>query len=508
MPSDVVSEFFRAARARADASAVIDNGRPVSYAELAAEVTAWARALADDPGTGAVAVPAVHSVRTIAAALGVMAAGRAYLPVDPAFPDQRQAMMLAGAGCDTVLRTAAGTLGATDGRTVLEPPVAGGDPDWTTAPDQEAVAYILFTSGSTGAPKPVEVPHRAIGAVTASLRELFDVTPESRVLQFASLNWDTCFEEILPTLTGAATLVIDGDAHGGSFPRMLRMLEREAVTTVDLPTAYWHELVRHLEEDGGTLPPSLHTVIIGGEPVDPGRLAAWRAADTAGVRLVNTYGCTETALITHAVDLYGPRTSADIAARTGAPIGRPLPHVRQLFEPWQDGAEDGPEDSGIAELLVAGPSIAAGYRGSPELTAARFVERRIGEETVRCFRTGDLVRELPEGNLGIQGRADRQLKVRGVRLDPSEIEHELTAHPEVAASAVCGTEAAGRTILAAHIVPGTGADPASLPDRVLADLRRRLPAHLIPTRLVVVDELPYTTSGKVDYPALLRNHPS
>ena len=507
MRSDVVSEFFRVAESRPNASAVIDNGRHISYAALAAEVSAVARSLADTAGPGAVAVPAVHSPRTIAAALAVQAAGRAYCPVDPAFPAQRQALMLQGAGCETVLRTPAGTVDELGDRTVLVTPApeevrvdAPRPWDGFLPPAEEAIAYILFTSGSTGAPKPVEVPHRAIAAVTGSLRELFAIGPDDRVLQFASLNWDTCFEEILPTLCSGAALVMDDDAHAGSFPRMFRMLQREGVTVVDLPTAFWHELVRYLKEDGGVLPPSLRTVIIGGEPVNPARLAAWRAADTAGVRLINTYGCTETALITHAVDLHGPRTCVDVGRLAGAPIGRPLPHVRQLLEPCDDGTE-----GGTAELFVGGPSVAAGYRGSPHLTSSRFVDKKIGGEVVRCFRTGDLVRELPDGNLGIQGRADRQLKVRGIRLDPSEIEHELTAHPEIAAAVVSGAVHAGRTVLAAYVVPGTAVDSGGLRDRVLTDLRERLPEHLIPARLFVVSELPYTPSGKIDYSALLSN---
>ncbi|MFD0891691.1 AMP-binding protein, partial [Streptosporangium algeriense] len=164
-------------------------------------------------------------------------------------------------------------------------------------------AYILFTSGSTGAPKPVVTPRGAVSTVTGELRALFGLTPEDRVLQFASLNWDTCLEEILPALTTGAALVFDERAHSGSFPRLLRMIESERITLLDLPSAFWHELVRHLTEERAELPASVRTVVIGGEAVSPVRLADWCALGTGGVRLVNTYGCTETTLITHAADL-------------------------------------------------------------------------------------------------------------------------------------------------------------------------------------------------------------
>ncbi|MFB9238219.1 AMP-binding protein [Plantactinospora siamensis] len=506
-----------------DRPAVIHNGNILTYAELRAAVRERARQLGPRPGV--VAVPTSRSPETIVSLFGVWAAGGTYCPIDPAFPRDRQDMMRSAAGCD-----------------------AGGDAD----NDPDPPAYILFTSGSTGRPKPVTTPRRAIATTVESLRGLFALCESDRVLQFSSLNWDTCFEEILPALSGGAALVFDDDAHTGSFRRFLRAVERQRISILDLPTAFWHELVNHLREERVELPGCLRLVVIGGEAVNPARLAEWRALPTGHLRLLNTYGCTETTLITHAVDLHGPlaapapagvaagmaSTAAEgtttvaatagtttVAATAGtttvaaagttaaadppriaaattalatvdapdtagattdpvvgpAPIGRALPHVVERIGP--DG-----------ELLIGGPAIASGYRGLPEATRDRFVELA-GE---RFFRTGDRVRRGPGGLLFPEGRLDAEVKIRGIRVDPAEVEAHIGACPGVGAVAVAPSTLAGRTALVAYLVPLQTADGATLGRRVTDFLRQRVPGHLIPSRIRVVPHLVYTATGKVD----------
>jgi nonribosomal peptide synthetase protein VioO len=413
--------------------AIVHNGIPSGYGRLAEDVAEVRRRLGPRPGT--VAVAARHDPATIVAMLGVWAAGGTYCPIDPQFPPaRREAMRLSLVDTET-----------------------------------EGLAYVLFTSGSTGAPKPVATPVGAITTVAAALVELFGLTPADRVLQFASLNWDTCFEEILPTLLAGAAVVLADDAHRGSFPRLLRAVERDGVSVLNLPTAFWHELVRHLAAEGAAgagLPACVRLVVIGGEAVAPARLAEWqRLPGTAGVRLLNTYGCTETTLITHAAEL----------PCDGAPIGRALPHVRERIDP--DG-----------ELLIGGPGLARGYLGRPLETAERFVQLA-GE---RWFRTGDLVARRADGVLVHEGRSDRQVKIRGIRVDPGEVEARLAEHPAVRAAAVVPRSVGGQTSLIAYVVTG-----AEMSD-ISAFLRARVPAHLIPARIEVVSELAYTASGKVD----------
>ncbi|KJY37013.1 amino acid adenylation domain-containing protein [Streptomyces sp. NRRL S-495] len=486
--SDLIDAFTETVRRYPERPAIVHHGDALTYRQLGALVRTLAHRLGTAPGV--VAVPATHTPDTVVALLGILAAGGAYCPVDPAFPPQRRQDMLASVGC----RTAMGGGVAQPGMCVVELP--GTTTDTRTAPERtepERPAYLLFTSGSTGQPKPVVTPRRAISATVESLRTLFGLTAEDRVLQFASLNWDTCFEEILPTLTCGAALVLDRDAHSGSFPRFLRMVERERIGVLDLPTAFWHELVLHLAEEGLALPECVRLLVIGGEAANPARLADWAALDTGRVRLLNTYGSTETTLITHAVDLHGPLAAVrdrPWAAGDRVPIGRALPHVYERL------SEQG-------ELLIGGPAVALGYLGLPEATADRFTE---DAEGVRWYRTGDRVGRAPDGVLTHQGRLDGEFKVRGIRVDPAEVEAHLAGHPGVHAVAVTGTTLAGRSALVAYVVPRATAAAGTLGAELRTYLRDRVPGHLVPSRITVVPELVLTASGKVDRAGSHRLH--
>ncbi|MFF4813790.1 amino acid adenylation domain-containing protein [Kitasatospora sp. NPDC001309] len=488
---DVLRRFLLTARRDPDAVAVVDDTSTVTYGELERRVRRIAARLGADRGT--VAVLTSRSADTVAALLGVLAAGGTYCPIDPAFPPERTAALLAAAGVRVAIAADPGRLPA--GVPVLDPSDAAGSEEpedfpegRLPEPDPAAPAYLLFTSGSTGQPKPVVTPRRAIGASVASLATLFAVAPGDRVLQFASLNWDTCFEEILPALTVGATLVFDADAYSASFPRFLRMVERHRITLLDLPTAFWHEFVHHLTEERAALPESLRTVVIGGEAARPARIDDWCALPGAdAVRLVNTYGCTETTLVTHAIDLHGPLAGPAVAAGAArvVPIGRALPHVREQI------GEDG-------ELLIGGDGLALGYRGLPEVTAERFAELDLPGAPGRYFRTGDRVRREPDGVLVHQGRLDDELKVRGIRVSPGEVEAQICAHPDVAAAAATGAALGDHTVLVAYVTPRPHADADTLAAGLARYLRTSGPSHLVPSRITVVPELVLTASGKVD----------
>ncbi|MCX5207886.1 amino acid adenylation domain-containing protein [Kitasatospora sp. NBC_00240] len=517
--SDLIDVFTESAIRHPHRPALVHQGRVVSYRGLHELVNTLAGRLGDSPGV--VAVSATHTPETVVGLLGVLAAGGVYCPVDPAFPFERRQAMVTAAGCRTMLAadsgpaTRLGLVPVELGPLAELPPnppemaptsnspshragsPAAADTPRLPAPGRtgagaEDPAYILFTSGSTGQPKPVVTPRRAISATVHSLRGLFGLMPEDRVLQFASLNWDTCFEEILPALTAGAALVLDPEAHSGSFPRFLRMVERERITVLDLPTAFWHELVLHLAEDGLSLPGCVRVLVIGGEAASPARLADWSRLDTGRIRLVNTYGCTETTLITHAVDLHGPQAPSPGRAwdgRTKAPIGRALPHVVQRI------GEQG-------ELIIGGPAVALGYLGLPQATDERFTL----VDGERCFRTGDRVSSTPDGVLTHQGRLDGEIKIRGIRVDPAEVEAHLSSHPSIQAVAVVAATLAGRSALVAYVVPRAQARAEGLDTEVLSYLRGRVPGHLVPSRITVVPELVLTASGKVDRAGSHRRH--
>jgi amino acid adenylation domain-containing protein len=477
LDDDVVADFAAAARDWPLRPAVIHDGTTTTYRDLAARVRVTAsryRAglFAADPSSGLIGVLVSHTPRVAEHLLAILQAGATYCPVDAALPVARQRALAEVLGLDS--------LGAIE--TLDEDSAASVEALSQSSKHPSVPAYVLCTSGSTGTPKPVTVSRHALTVTVRALRHLFALTPNDRVLQFASLGWDTCLEEILPTLTAGATLVFDDEAHSGSFPRFLRMLAQRGVTVIDLPTAFWHELVLFLHEEHAALPDSVRLVVIGGERVDPTRLRQWRDLDVGHVRLLNTYGCTETTMITHAVHLAGPDAEPEVTDNdVEAPIGRPLAHVRDHV-------------TAEGELLVAGDSLATGYLGSPELTATGFPVADHGSGPDRWFHTGDLVTRSAHGLLYSRGRADEQVKVAGVRVHPAEVEAQLNTHPAVAGAVVIGERRVGHLSLTAYVVPSELTTPAELKQY----LRERLPSQFVPTRVRFVAALAYTATGKLD----------
>jgi amino acid adenylation domain-containing protein len=496
---EFLASFFEVVQRTPQRTAIAYDGILLSYADLGSRVLELASRLGNR--CGSVAVFVTRSPETIIALLAVMAAGGTYCPIDPTFPAERQQLMARLAECKTVICTAAGqqplpgvAVFETSGQLLQLDPVAARS--WKREDSSVAApAYILTTSGSSGAPKAVVTSVGAINTAVHALRDLFEITPEDRVLQFASLNWDTCFEEILPTLSAGATLVLDREAYTGSLPRLLRMLDAQRVSVVDLPTAFWHELVYYLAEERLPLPSALRLVVIGGEAARPLRVADWSDLQTDKIRLLNTYGCTETTLVTHSVELHGPLALArDWRTEQSVPIGTALPHVLEYVDTNGD-------------LFIGGPSLALGYSGDPELTDERFVQLRDSRVGwVRYFRTGDRVARDSHGDWLHLGRADGQLKVRGIRVDPAEVEAQIATHAAVAAVAVTGVTVASHTALKAYIVPRAGVDHSTLVPKLLAHLVASAPSHLVPSQITLVPELVYTASGKIDRAASHKRH--
>ena len=486
---DVVADFAAAARDWPQRAAIMHNGNAITYGHLAERLRRnalryRAARFAADGSLSLIGALVSHTPAVVDHLFGILQAGAVYCPIDAALPAARKQALAAALGVDRLYAVALDQQESTNLRidTLDESPIAADtelpQPIW----HRSDPAYVLCTSGSTGAPKPVAVSRHALTVTVRALRQLFALTPDDRVLQFSSLGWDTCLEEMLPALTVGATLVFDDAAHSGSFRSFVRMLAERKVTVLDLPTAFWHELVLFLHEEQAALPNSVRLVVIGGERVDPTRLRQWRDLDVGHVGLLNTYGCTETTMITHAVQLSGPGTEPEVAAHDAeAPLGRPLQHVR-----------DHVTDEG--ELLVSGPSLATGYLGLPELTATGFPVADHGSGPTRWFRTGDLVARGERGLLYSRGRTDEQVKVSGVRVHPAEVEAQLNTHPAVAGTVVVGERRLGRTALTAYVVPAGRTTSAELK----RFLRERLPSQFVPSRVMFVAALCYTPTGKVD----------
>jgi amino acid adenylation domain-containing protein len=350
---------------------------------------------------------------------------------------------------------------------------------------------VIYTSGSTGRPKGVLVPHVALVGYVRGAAEEAGIGPGDRVLQFASISFDTSAEEIFPCLTRGGTLVLRDEAMAGSPELFLREVERLGITVLDLPTAFWHELVAGMEAGDLSFPACVRLVILGGEQARTDRLEAWRRRVGERVRLLNTYGPTEATIVATRRDLGGPRDFPG-----AVPIGRPIAGARA----WVLGSDFQPLPPGLdGELFLGGAGVARGYLGRPDLTAERFVPDPFGGPGERLYRTGDLARWVGAGELEFRGRADHQVKLRGFRIELGEIEAALRRLPGVRdAVALVREDEPGDRRLVAYVVPAGGPAPSAL----RAGLRESLPDYMLPSAFVTLPALPLTQSGKVDRRAL------
>jgi amino acid adenylation domain-containing protein len=495
--------FEERAAAAPDAVAVIAGERRLTYGEL----DRWSNRLAHRLrllGVGpeqVVGVAVERSPELIVALLAVLKAGGAYAPLDPSYPPERLAFILDDAAA-TVLLTTAAVLAAVPalGEGQALPLLLDGDgpAGESEAPldivvDEDNLVYLIYTSGSTGRPKGVMVRHGALAGYVAGFREEHALSPQDGVLQFASIGFDTSAEEIYPCLTSGATLVLRDEEMLASTPDFLRACGELGVTVLDLPTAFWHEMTARLLEESAELPSSLRLTILGGERVQPERLAAWQGLGYEQLRLVNTYGPTETTIVATRCELTAGR---DVPGEV--PIGQPVPGARAyVADPYLDLSAKGIP----GELCIAGAGLARGYLGRPDLTAERFLpDPWSAEPGARLYRTGDLVRWLPSGDLEFLGRIDDQVKIRGYRVELREIEAALGLYPAVAEAVVVPREdTPGDRRLVAYVVPCNGEAPAS---ELRAFLRERLPDYMVPASVVTLRSLPITPSGKVDRRAL------
>ncbi|HEY4597548.1 MAG TPA: amino acid adenylation domain-containing protein, partial [Thermoanaerobaculia bacterium] len=448
---------------------------------------------------------AERSVEMVTGMLAILEAGGAYLPLDPAYPPERLAFMLEDSGARVLLaqeRLLAKIPSHRAEILLLDGVTAAASEDPPPSPDLEmelsSLAYVIYTSGSTGRPKGVLVSHASLAHYVDSASQAFEISGADRVLQFASISFDTSGEEIYPCLTRGATLVLRDDEMVTSLDRFAREVGTRGVTVLDLPTAYWHELVA----EGVEIPASLRLVILGGEQAQRDRLDAWRRRTGDRIRLVNTYGPTEATIVTTRRELSGP-AGADFAGEI--PLGRPIEGARvYVAGPGQELMPAGLD----GELLLGGAGLARGYLGRPDLTAERFVpDPYSGEPGARLYRTGDLACLAPGGDLQFRGRTDQQVKVRGYRIELGEIEAALRAIPAVHDAVVmAGETPEGGKRLAAWVVPAAGSTPAStdLGAELRQALRAKLPDYMVPAAFALLGDLPRTPSGKVDRRAVAR----
>ncbi|SAK90671.1 non-ribosomal peptide synthetase [Caballeronia temeraria] len=457
---DVAARFSAQAARAPHAIAVMQDAQQLTYRELDARSNALAHCLVAQ-GIGAERIVALTMNRTpdvIVAMLGVLKSGGAYLPVDPHYPRERIDAMLADAQPALTL-------------SVL-PPLAG----WPTHAVERAVApghpaYVVYTSGSSGKPKGVVVTRAGIASLVGAQAERFGITAASRVLQFASLSFDAAVSEVLVTLLHGARLVL-ADASLMSAERLAGLIREREITCVTLPPALLAAM------DPATIPAAC-TIVTAGEAISADTAARW----SNGRRLVNAYGPTEvTVCATMSDDLGGP-----VAPPIGRPVWNSQIHVLDAFLRRCGAGVSG-------EIYVGGAGLARGYVARPDLSAERFVANPFGAAGKRLYRTGDLGRWRADGQLEFLGRADQQIKLRGFRIEPGEIEALLMQDDGVRSCAVAVRDRQ----LVAYVVPAPAFDAPSL----RAAVARRLPEYMVPSSFVVLDALPLTPNGKLDRKAL------
>ncbi|MFF3786140.1 non-ribosomal peptide synthase/polyketide synthase [Streptomyces sp. NPDC001933] len=492
--------FERQARANPAAIALTDGETTLTYGRLNARANRLAHALIDR-GVGPeqlVALSLPRSAELVVAVLAVLKAGAAYVPVDPEYPAARIAYLLQDAR--PVLLVTTSRTGEQPGadhvdRLLLDTADLDGlpdtDPGVTVDPDH--AAYVIHTSGSTGNPKGVVVPHRNVVRLFGTTRELFGFSAEDVWTLFHSYAFDFSVWELWgPLLHGGRLVVVDHETSR-SPGRFLELLARERVTVLNQTPSAFYQLMQADEEAPETSRRlALRTVVFGGEALEHTRLAGWfRRHPEDAPRLVNMYGITETTVhVTY--------TALDRFGTAAGQVGAALPDLRAHV--LDDGLR--PVAPGVpGELYVAGAGLARGYLNRPGLTAGRFVADPFGPPGSRMYRSGDVVRRAADGSLRYVGRADQQVKVRGFRIELGEIEAALAAYPGIAQAAVLARQdRVDDTRLAAYLVPAAGAAPRSADLR--EHLRERLPDYMVPSAFVMLDALPLTVNGKLDHRAL------
>src|SRR5262244_3155627 len=485
LPGATLPQLFAAQAAKTpDAVAVVFGDEQLSYGELEGRANQLAhhlRAL----GVGAESVVGVcleRSLELVVALIAILKAGGGYLPLDPGYPRERLSFMLADAGA-AVLLTHSGLRDRVDAPDVRRLELDGAAaaiaahpsdaPASTVGPHN--LAYVIYTSGSTGTPKGVAVTHGGIPNLAAAQIDRFAITAQARVLQFASASFDAAVSEIATTLVSGATLVLAPAQRGGDA--LARVICEQNVSHATLPPVLLAELPEHVP---------LQTLIVAGDACSAEVVARW----SPGRRMINAYGPTEATVCA--------TMSEALSGACVPPLGGPIWNTRIYV---LDGCLEPVPVGVVGELYIAGAGVGRGYVGRGGLTAERFVADRYGAAGGRMYRSGDLARWRGDGVLEFVGRADQQVKVRGFRIEPGEIEAELLRHASVSqAVVVARADRAGGQQLVGYVVLAAGAevDGAALRSHVGS----RLPDYMVPSAIVVLDRLPLTANGKLDRGAL------
>ncbi len=477
LPGLLLHQIFEArAAAQPDDAAVVFGGRTTTYSELDARANQVARCLRKRGVRrgSLVAMLLPRSVDAYASILGILKAGAAYVPVDPEYPPERIAWIVEDSAAAATL-TAADLAGIAGESSAALPPDAG-------PVNSQDLCYVIYTSGSTGRPKGVMVEHRNACHLVTEEGRIFGVRRGDRIFQGASLSFDLSVEQIWLAFAAGATLIAGTPEMACAGPDLSRQLADCGVTVLSCVPTFLCMLDPALRDW-----PALRLLILGGETCPDQLVERWARP---GRRIVNTYGPTETTVIA---------TYADVSPGQPVTIGRAVRGYRvHILDDEQRPVPDGE----TGEICIGGAGVARGYLGRPAETRARFVpDPFVAREGARMYRSGDLGRRNGEGNIEFMGRADGQVKLRGLRVELGEIESALLRDDSVRAAACAIREGVcGDMQLVGWVVPRE--EGSVNEERLRAQLRRWLPAWMVPSLIEAVDELPRLPSGKLDRAAL------
>lgn len=437
------------------------------------------------------------SLLMIIALWGILKAGATYVPLETSYPQDRIAFMLEDAEVSVLLtqENLTAKLPQNNAKIVFL------DKDWNLIKNQsinnliiennpDNLAYIIYTSGSTGKPKGVMISHESLVSFTQTVITEYPVRREDRILQFASVSFDTAVEEIYPCLCIGATLILRTEKWLTSISGFVEYCQQFKITILDLPTAYWHQMVADLNHNNWQFPSSLRLIIIGGEKAQPEYVKMWQKKVNNYPQLMNTYGPTETTVVATKHLLQNDDLDNTL------PIGKSLSYVEKYV--LDNNLQLVP--IGIeGELYLGGKGLAKGYLNKPELTKEKFINNPFNHDT-KLYKTGDKVRYLSDGNLEFIGRIDNQVKIRGFRIELGEIETIIMQYPNVQQALVIPVNKNGQDkVLIAYVIWENQ-------QKMLSDLesflKENLPLYMIPSFFVDLDSFPLTSNGKVDYSKL------
>ncbi|CAD5967368.1 non-ribosomal peptide synthetase [Planktothrix agardhii] len=496
--------FEEQAERTPNAVAVVFEGLELTYQQLNIQANQLAHYL-QSLGVGAEILVGIYLERSLLVIVGLLAvlkAGGAYVPLDPDYPQQRLSYMAEDAKISLLLtqQSLLSSLPVEDvGVIVLDKSAESLTVQSLENPVSEVVPEnllcVLYTSGSTGKPKGVMLTHEALVNHSWGISEIFGLTESDRVLQFASFGFDVAAEEIFPTWLKGGTVVLRPWQMFPTLTDFADFIEQESLTLLNITPAYWHEWAIAVSQSSATVPSSLRVVAVGGDAVLPETVNIWREWVGKQVQCINVYGPTEASVTAIVHDLLDSQSEKINSVLIGRPIANTKAYILdQNLQPAPIGVK--------GELHLCGVRLARGYLNRPELTAEKFIDNPFADAPFnRLYKTGDLARYLPDGNIECFGRIDNQVKIRGFRIELGEIEAVLNQNIDVQTSCVIIREdTPGDKYLVAYIVAHYERIP------MISELRQflssKLPLYMVPQAFVFLESLPLTTNRKVDRRAL------